>query len=159
PRRPDSFDPRALLTLADRNSDGKLDSQEVETALRVLTPLLTGCRVTVLVSDQGTGLFELLDRNADSRLSPRELADAANVLKPFADSSGRIAPEALPRRLVVTVGDAPIPVVQVPQSNPAVRSKPTRPEGLAWFTAMDRNGDGDVSLREFIGPIELFRKL
>ena len=24
---------------------------------------------------------------------------------------------------------------------------------------MDRNGDGDVSLREFLGPIELFRKL
>jgi hypothetical protein len=24
---------------------------------------------------------------------------------------------------------------------------------------MDRNGDGEVSLREFVGPIELFRKL
>jgi hypothetical protein len=24
---------------------------------------------------------------------------------------------------------------------------------------MDRNGDGDVSLREFLGPLELFRKL
>ena len=24
---------------------------------------------------------------------------------------------------------------------------------------MDRNGDGEVSLRKFLGPIELFRKL
>ena len=38
---------------------------------------------------------------------------------------------------------------------------PTRPtaELPAWFLKMDRNGDGDVSLREFLGPIELFRRL
>ena len=29
----------------------------------------------------------------------------------------------------------------------------------AWFARMDRNGDGDVSRHEFLGPTELFRKL
>jgi hypothetical protein len=31
--------------------------------------------------------------------------------------------------------------------------------GPAWFRAMDRNGDGDVSRREFTGPPEVFDKL
>ncbi|MBX9582607.1 MAG: EF-hand domain-containing protein, partial [Gemmataceae bacterium] len=28
-----------------------------------------------------------------------------------------------------------------------------------WFTKMDRNGDGDISRREFLGPLSLFRRL
>ena len=35
---------------------------------------------------------------------------------------------------------------------------PTR-RGPAWFRAMDRNGDGDVSRREFTGTDADFRKL
>ena len=31
--------------------------------------------------------------------------------------------------------------------------------GLGWFHKMDRNRDGFVSLREFLGPVEAFRKL
>ena len=38
-----------------------------------------------------------------------------------------------------------------------------RPElrlrGPLWFRKMDRNADGDVSEREFLGTIEQFRKL
>ncbi|WP_425618963.1 hypothetical protein NA78x_002688 [Anatilimnocola sp. NA78] len=36
--------------------------------------------------------------------------------------------------------------------------RPYRP-GPAWFNAMDRNGDGGVSGREFSGPAEIFYKL
>ena len=31
--------------------------------------------------------------------------------------------------------------------------------GPAWFRKMDRNGDGFVSRREFLGPEELFKQL
>jgi len=31
--------------------------------------------------------------------------------------------------------------------------------GLAWFHKMDRNRDGHLSLREFLGPVDAFRKL
>ena len=31
--------------------------------------------------------------------------------------------------------------------------------GPLWFRKMDRNGDGDVSPREFLGTLEDFRKI
>jgi len=35
----------------------------------------------------------------------------------------------------------------------------SRPSAPLWFTKMDRNHDGDLSVREFIGSAEDFRKL
>ena len=42
--------------------------------------------------------------------------------------------------------------LQAMPRNPSPRAL----EGPAWFAAMDRNTDGDVSQREFMGPIALF---
>jgi Ca2+-binding EF-hand superfamily protein len=38
-------------------------------------------------------------------------------------------------------------------------SKQPASEGPIWFQKMDRNHDGEVSLREFLGPISVFRRL
>ena len=35
----------------------------------------------------------------------------------------------------------------------------TKPAGPAWFRKMDRNGDGDVSPREFLGTPEDFKRI
>src|SRR5207247_3380300 len=37
--------------------------------------------------------------------------------------------------------------------------KPERKEGPLWFRKMDRNRDGDVSRREFLGTEEQFRRI
>jgi len=159
PRQPGSFAALAFFDFADRNADGKVDTAEVEAALKVLAPLIAGCRMRITVQDQGNGLFELLDRNGDSRLSPRELVNAVEVLKPFMDSTGKVSLAALPRRFFVQIAVEPLPIFSFPA--PAVIAKPSAPPERtpAWFYDMDRNGDGEVSLREFLGPIELFRKL
>src|SRR5262249_53416805 len=40
------------------------------------------------------------------------------------------------------------------------RQAPARPaRGPEWFRKMDRNGDGDVSRREFLGTDEQFRAI
>jgi Ca2+-binding EF-hand superfamily protein len=157
---------QTFFDFADRNGDGKVDPAEVEAALKVLAPLAK-CRVDVTLTDVGNGLFELLDRNGDGRLSPRELLEAAAVVRPFVDSRGRVGPKDLPRRFVVRAAALGIPVI-LPVIMPpftadmgqADSATPGRPGSVpAWFTKMDRNGDGDVSLREFLGPLELFRKL
>ncbi|OWK36113.1 EF-hand domain-containing protein [Fimbriiglobus ruber] len=151
----------ALFDFADRNADGKLDpAKEAEAALKLLAPLV-GCRVNVRFVDEGNGLFELLDKDGDGRLTPRELVEAAAVLKSYADRDGNISPASLPRRVIVRAEVESITLV-VPLRTPRVTdmaSRPARASGPEWFEKMDRNGDGDVSLREFLGPIALFRKL
>jgi Ca2+-binding EF-hand superfamily protein len=152
-----------LFDFADRNGDGHVDPAEIGAALRVLEPL-AACRVEVRFVDRGNGLFELLDRNDDGQLSPRELVEAVAVLRPFADAGGRVGPKDLPRRFHVHTFPSAVPVIGAApartamQAAPPTRSRATGPVP-AWFTKMDRNGDGDVSLREFLGPLELFRKL
>jgi Ca2+-binding EF-hand superfamily protein len=125
---------------------------------------LAGCRVEVTFTDQGSGLFELLDRNGDGVLSPRELVEAPAALHPFADPDGRVGPKDLKRRFRISAAAAGIPLLVTPPARTAIaaakQGRAVTPEGVpAWFTRMDRNGDGDVSLREFLGPLELFRKL
>ncbi len=44
-----------------------------------------------------------------------------------------------------------------PQSVLTVAAPPS--SGPEWFLAMDRNRDGDVSNREFLGPADDFRRL
>jgi Ca2+-binding EF-hand superfamily protein len=149
----------AFFDFADRNADGKVDAAEVGAALKALAPVAR-CRVDVAFNDLGNGLFELLDQNGDGRLSPRELVDAATVLKPYAWMDGNVGPKDLVRQFQMRTVVEPIPVgvLVAPPRQPAADGAP-RPALPAWFTKMDRNGDGEVSLREFVGPIELFRKL
>ncbi len=149
-----------FFEFADRNSNGKVDAAKVEAALKALAPL-GGCRVDIAFIDRGNGLFELLDRNGDGRLSPREFVEAIAVLKPFAGPDGCVGPKDLIRQFQVRAAVEPIPIAVF-----VAATQPMQTEGSdvpavvpAWFTKMDRNGDGDVSLKEFVGPIELFRKL
>jgi hypothetical protein len=51
-----------------------------------------------------------------------------------------------------------VPGVAKPPAVPLVRTF-TREAGPAWFRAMDKNGDGYVSSREFLGTPEQFRNL
>jgi Ca2+-binding EF-hand superfamily protein len=153
----------ALFELADRNADGKVDQAEIDSALKVLAPL-AACRVEITFVDGGNGLFELLDRNGDGQLSPRELVDAPAVLGPLADAKGRVGPKDLPRRFLVHARAMGIPLIALPStgadmtSRDAAQMKSVEPVP-AWFSKMDRNGDGDVSLHEFLGPLQLFQKL
>jgi Ca2+-binding EF-hand superfamily protein len=148
---------QAFFDFADRNGDGRLETAEIVAGLKALS-LLAACEIAMSVTDHGTGVFELLDRNGDGQLTPRELADAVNTLQPFADAQGAVHPSALPRRLTVRVTTASMPaVISFPQPETVAATAPAAkpPE---WFWRMDRNGDGEISEREFLGPLELFDK-
>jgi Ca2+-binding EF-hand superfamily protein len=161
PRRvlTNQLDLAAFSAFASPTADGKVGPAEAAAALKVLGQL-AGCRLVLAVRDQGAGLFEILDRNSDGQLGPRELVDAPERLKPFADATGKVGPNDLPRRFVIAVSAGSIPaVLSTTPTAPAVKQIQVRQDLPAWFTNMDRNGDGEVSLREFLGPVELFRKL
>lgn len=159
-----------LFDLADRDKNGTLTRAELDRVLEVGGALL-GCRAVVEVADLGRGLFELLDRDADGVLSPRERAAAAGRLAALdRDGDGKLARAEIPRGLAVTAKPASIDflpgggvydfnVVTTYTGPRAGAAGAAGADAPAWFGQADRNGDGDVSRREFPGPAGLFKKL
>lgn len=140
---------KQLLPTADRNGDGKLGQEEFTAWLELQEQTAKG-HALLSVIDFGNGLFELLDSDHDGSLSLRELRTAWDRLKTEGCvADGKFDRKKLPRQLIATVSHGH------PQTT---LGKPVR-GGPEWFRAMDRNGDGDVSRREFTGPAEVFDKL
>jgi Ca2+-binding EF-hand superfamily protein len=112
--------------------------------------------VTLTISPQPRSWFEILDADGDGQLSVRELRTAWERL---GDAEARKAgfvtvPDENGLYLTLTFvrgsdGARGIPLMK----------RPARSRGPAWFQAMDSNGDGCVSPREFIGTREQFRRI
>ncbi|HEV8058395.1 MAG TPA: hypothetical protein VGP68_00860 [Gemmataceae bacterium] len=140
---------RDHFQFADRDGNGKISRDEWENYLR-LRGALVACQVHITVLDSGPSLFEALDSDADGALSVRELRGAWQRLEKLGCiTAGKLDLTKLPRRIrfVVSLGPPVSLLRRVPR------------EGPAWFVAMDRNNDGDVSRREFLGDEAAFRKL
>jgi Ca2+-binding EF-hand superfamily protein len=154
--------------LLDRNGDGRLTEQELaayldgvqERQARAITSA-----VSVLLSDEGHGLFELLDRNRDGKLSLREIRAAARLPAQLGVDKEGLARDDLPGSCQVAVGLSQASFDRLggrgvfsPRGMPLLALDWSRP-GLVWFDKMDRNRDGDVSPREFLGSHDDFRRL
>jgi Ca2+-binding EF-hand superfamily protein len=147
----------ALFSLADRDGDGTLTDKELDAFLD-LHALGAGGFATLAVTDQSLGLFELLDEDGDGRLSLRELHTAWDRLQTFdRDGDGKLGRDEFPHRLRLRLTPGKAAASAAPKGKPAQKPVPAR--GPAWFRKMDRNGDGFVSRREWLGPAELFDKL
>lgn len=140
---------RPLSVLIDRDSDGRLTRAELNGWLSIQRNFVGAqAHLSVLVAEDG--LFEAFDADHDGGLSSRELGRAAKSL----DDLGTIHEGVLDRTriptqvfLVVSHGYPSSPLGEVERSGPA------------WFRAMDRNSDGDVSRREFAERAEIFARL
>lgn len=144
---------RALLALvlpwADRDGDGTLSRVEHDAWLRLLETLSRGW-VLITVLDHGRGLFEAIDSDHDGALSARELRSSGKRLeKAGAMVDGVLSLDRLPRTLIGCVSRGH------PRTSLAARP-PSRPD---WFQGMDRNRDGDLSVREWVGDPSLFHDL
>lgn len=146
-----------LFRYADRNGDERLTLIELKDYLR-LVELGMQAQVWIRVTDHGGNPFHFLDRDGDGRLSYRELSCAADLAPPDAAEVS-----SLPLQIHLSFGGpsvkfwggVPIPVVAA-RARRGVADASLDPP---WFRAMDRNGDGAISPREFVGPPEVFRKL
>jgi Ca2+-binding EF-hand superfamily protein len=160
-----------LFQAMDADGDGKLYLKEILAYVESTKELQTKAQNSFAAlswSDQGKGLFDLLDRNNDGRLGVRELRRAGELLDTLdQDKDGHLATTEVPRRYELRArrgngfsgGIGPARAVAVFAGG---REEPPLPEnrsGPLWFRKMDRNRDGDVSLREFLGSAELFRKI
>jgi Ca2+-binding EF-hand superfamily protein len=117
-------------------------------------------RITLSIGTTATDPFTQFDTNGDGRLTHGEwLRAMAAVRKWDSNHDGEITPDELPRPLVGTFHLGTMR--PAPNSPPMYETKPpaATPDSPAWFQKMDRNRDGEVSLREFLGPLSVFRRL
>jgi len=155
--------------MMDLNNDGKVTEKEMLEFLTKMNDLqtrLSASCASVTVSDQGRGLFDLIDTNKDGRLGVREMRNAQKLVELLdRDGDGQISRTEVPRNYLVAVGLGPgnvnnfgnvvfaSPYGMVNQRQPAMNAGPL------WFRKMDRNRDGDVSRKEFLGTDEEFRRI
>ncbi|MBN9118511.1 MAG: hypothetical protein J0I06_05015 [Planctomycetes bacterium] len=140
---------KQMAVTADRDGDGKLSEKELRVWLDLYEHIAKG-HAFLTVLDHGAGLFELLDADRDGALSVRELRSAWGRLRETGCATEKgFDRTKLPRQIRAAVNHGhPLTAL----------GKPVR-TGPAWFLAMDRNGDGDVSPREWMGEPDVFRKL
>lgn len=151
------------LEFLDRNRDGKLSFDEALPFFRQQDGLAR-CQIVITVLDQGRVLYSAMDADHDGRLSVRELRAAGSKFSLWdANGDGQLSEDEVPHQVRITIQrgiqpDAPpgqpaAPNVMVPSNVAAGRGGPR------WFQRMDRNGDGDVSPREFLLDAERFSEL
>jgi Ca2+-binding EF-hand superfamily protein len=151
----------------DADGDGKLYLKEVLAFLRSRKELRDRANAScasLTFADQGRGLFDLLDVDGDGRLSVREMRQAAErLLKLDRDGDGCLSLSEIPRRYQLGAQKGPTGgnnfggVVAFTTAGRMAGPLQERKEGPLWFRKMDRNRDGDVSRREFLGTDEQFR--
>ena len=146
----------------DVNEDGKVYAEEIgESMQRQLAP--QGTQVVANVATQGNSLFQSLDQTGDGRLSLREMRAAHEQIQALdKDEDGQITQREIPATFSVTFGfgNAGNQYRAVAVGGmPGAATPATPANGPEWFIRMDRNGDGDVTLKEFLGDEMEFKQL
>jgi len=146
----------------DTNDDGKIYGDEIK-AYYVRNQEAQLNRVSAIAMTEGNVLLAAIDKNGDGRIGLREMRAAGQRLKAFdKDNNGAISGSELPQVMRLTIARGRYAYqYQYRRTLPTQRASSKtgggdRPE---WFVRMDRNGDGDISRREFLGNREQFKKL
>jgi Ca2+-binding EF-hand superfamily protein len=151
-----------LAEVIDRDKDGKIYLKELlEFATRQSEAARS--RLVVTTADQGRAIFGILDLDRDRRLGAREVMRTVDRVTSWdSDGDGRVSADEIPYHFQVTIarggllgvtgeGAGAAAARSIVKAGPAV--------GPDWFQKMDRNHDGDVSRREFLGPRDQFDRL
>jgi Ca2+-binding EF-hand superfamily protein len=129
-----------------------------------LRDVLAEGRLSLTIAVESVDPLTQFDANHDGRLNRAELARAlATVAAWDRNHDGFVTPDEVPRTLVGTFHVGPQRPTAArgsrygrtmgqPQASPPAA-------GPVWFQKMDRDHDGEVSLREFLGPLSVFRRL
>jgi|GEM_PF-4749464 len=140
-----------LTAVADVNSDSLLSTPEMERYLALQASAAKHC-VILTACDVGSALATILDEDGDGALSLRELRHGwSRVVARDRNSDRELSWAELPHDYQLTWS------IGRPHSDTKAAVAPNGEfAGPRWFLLMDRNGDGDLSRREFLGTLAAF---
>ncbi|SFI89867.1 EF-hand domain-containing protein [Planctomicrobium piriforme] len=158
----------------DLNHDGNVTLPEID-AYFSLDGLSRQRQYVVTLSNERITLFDILDARGgvtvgektfgDQRLTPREFLEGAQRLLAYdRDQDKALTALELVDNFRVAISQPEL-LDETPLSDQMMMTtgnRPTMPEsdsGPLWFRRMDRNGDGELTWREFLGPRETFVEL
>lgn len=143
-----------LLGYADRNADKNLSRVELTNYLDLIKRGMLA-QVHIKAADHAHNPIRHLDANGDGRLTLHELTAIKELAKPGLAS--------LPRQFELEFSGPAGAVwggVQLAaRESRAASVQPPAATGPRWFQALDRNRDGYLSPREFLGPPVQFQRL
>jgi Ca2+-binding EF-hand superfamily protein len=157
---------RGLFDQIDADGDNKIFGEEMKEFVRARgEPVATTCQITVF--DDGAGFFSTLDTNGDRRISMREMryADKSLARMERDGQPGLNVNEPARRYRIEFVRGVFNPFGSTDRpANPQMPATATailkpRTVGPIWFQRWDRNNDGDLTWREFLGPRDAFERL
>ena len=153
----------ALFDSMDTDGDGKLYMKEVD-AFVDQELLAARSQMVLSVADEGRAIFAIVDLNRDRRLGVREIRGAvARVLSWDRNNDGHIRSDEVPHHYQLSIGRGQVAIggMGAFRESPmmAAAGASASAAGPNWFRRMDRNRDGDISRREFLGPRAAFERL
>lgn len=157
-----------LFSRVDTDRNQMVFVDELTAYVRVQS-IMDRSRVAMTAANNSQSLFDHVDRTSDQVLDDEELAGLAQRIREWDhDGDGSLASRefASSHRMVFSTGNRdPLQnggAIQVDFISNVMRG-PRNPAddeiSVRWFTRMDRNQDGRVSQREFLGKVETFAEL
>lgn len=147
----------------DADNNGQLFFEEIADYRRHEAQMAAQ-RNDLAITNRGSTLFEIVETSGNQQLSARELSQFDQVTAGWDyDHNNAVAMKEIPRRYQLSVRPGTpnrvdgtflaLPTGRIVTSQRSQQGEQT------WFDRMDRNGDGDLSPREFLGPPEDFERL
>lgn len=147
------------LSAADSDKDGHVGESELASVLERREGV-AGLLMTLTSNRRSSPLLFWLDSDSDGRLGERELTQCQTKLKSVVDASRplSLADFPTPLRIEFERGTASA-TLRLPPTNESQAEVTNTVPQRDWFDETDRNGDGELSRREFIGSARLFDQL
>ena len=143
----------------DVDEDEKAYPGEIETFLKQQQAGLRS-QIHAKAGDREDALFAALDADRDDRLDSREIESVGQrLLSLDKNGDGVVTADELPELMVIGLARGSLENADATFAPPPAIVRGPAGDAPKWFTAMDANGDGAISQREFLGPAEKFAEL